>query len=300
MIEMLIRIPGPTFLGYFICLSFVCILLGRLWVNADGSTQYPLPELTRFDPLSVAALRGSWASVIRTAIFSLWNRKLVEIKITKHWWKRDEIKIIRMPKRKEVLSPIEEEIYRLLLTPSEPSDLLQDTGFRERIQGHLEPINRQLKELHLVRSASDRFRAWIATLVMARVIGAVGGTKLYLGITRGRPVLFLIILLIVSLIVLFGVLKPQAIFTKLGRHYLKELQEHFGWVKESLEAGSAPEGIDPTLAIAIFGVGILAGASRYSPFSEAFSSSKYGWGGGCGGGGCGGGGCGGGCGGCGG
>ena len=40
----------------------------------------------------------------------------------------------------------------------------------------------------------------MSTIIMAIAIGVVRGTKMYLGITRGRPILFLVILLIVSLI----------------------------------------------------------------------------------------------------
>jgi hypothetical protein len=43
----------------------------------------------------------------------------------------------------------------------------------------------------------------MAIITMAIVIGVVGGTKLYLGVTRSRPILFLVILLIISLIALY-------------------------------------------------------------------------------------------------
>jgi hypothetical protein len=36
----------------------------------------------------------------------------------------------------------------------------------------------------------------MAIITMAIVIGVVGGTKLYLGVTRSRPILFLVILLV--------------------------------------------------------------------------------------------------------
>ena len=43
----------------------------------------------------------------------------------------------------------------------------------------------------------------MAIITMAIVIGVVGRTKLYLGVTRSRPILFLVILLIISLIALY-------------------------------------------------------------------------------------------------
>jgi len=89
---------------------------------------------------------------------------------------------------------------------------------------HLERTYYELEQLHLVRNRGDRYRAWSATITMAIVIVAVGGTKLYLGITRGRPVLLLACLLILSLIMLFHFLKPWGSRTRLGRRYLKSLE----------------------------------------------------------------------------
>ena len=328
MIEMLLQIPGPTFLLYFIGLSIICIVLGRLWVNADGSTQYPLPELTRFDSVTIAALRGSWTSVIRTAVFSLWSRDLIEIKGE---GRDTEIKsVLALGKTS---GPIEEEIFQFLQYTRKPHDLfigekryvsklefnekddfeiIKETSLLSRIRQHLENIYSELEQLYLIRSGSDRSRAWMITMLMFFVIGSVGGAKLYLGITHNRPAGFLAVLLIISLIVLLVILKPWSILTKLGRNYIKALEEHFLWLKESVKLERIPEGIDPAFYIAIFGVGILAGTSLYGLFGKAFPSSKarggfFGGGcgcffvGGCGGGGCGGGGCGGGgCGGCGG
>ena len=88
---------------------------------------------------------------------------------------------------------------------------------------HLERTYYELEQLHLVRTRTGRHRAWTATITMAIVIGAVGGTKLYFGITRGRPVLFLVCLLILSLIMLFHFLRPWENRTRLGRRYLKSL-----------------------------------------------------------------------------
>jgi hypothetical protein len=135
-------------------------------------------------------------------------------------------------------------------------------------------------------------------------MAAVGGTKLYLGITRGRPVLFLVALLTLSLIGLFRLVKPWAISTRLGRRYLWRLGEHFDWLKESVRSGRIQEGIDPAFGAAIFGIGIVGSSlligQFFSPSKPSWWSGPGGWSGGCGASaGCGGGGCGG-CGGCGG
>jgi len=65
---------------------------------------------------------------------------------------------------------------------------------------HLKLIYREFERLHLARTETYHSRAWTATTIMPIVVDAVEGTKLYLRITRGSPIPFLVILLIVSLI----------------------------------------------------------------------------------------------------
>ena len=79
MIELLTHIPVLLFVLYFGGFSVICIIVGRLWINADGSGHYTLPEPARFDPITIAAFRGGWKSVIRATFFNLWNRGLIRI-----------------------------------------------------------------------------------------------------------------------------------------------------------------------------------------------------------------------------
>ena len=260
---------------YFIVLPLICIACWH-WGNADGTKKYPLPELTRFDAAGIAYLRGDWTTVIRTAVFSLWRRNLVEIEFTKHWWKKDEILIESVHSQKKVLSPIEKEIYQSLAAPRQTSDLFQDTGLRSRIEQHLAPIFKEFEQLHLIRTDADHTRAWTAAIVMAIAI-AIGAIGFMIRIV---PIPFVLLLIGVP----FWVLKPKAPHTQLGRRYLKALEENFGWVQQSLKRGITPEGIDPAFSIAVFGIGALAGVSAYSHFTQAFRAPKSsGFGGGCGG-----------------
>ena len=294
-------VPWPTFLVYYFGLVIGCIILGWLFVSADGSEAYPLPNLTRFNSIDIAALRGGSAAVIHTVAFSLWRRNLAEIEITKHFLerakkllKRDEITIKSIPSQKKVLSPIEKEIYQSLESPRLARNLFQDAGLLSKVERHLEPLYIEFEDLHLIRSHRDQLRAWIVAFTSSFLIIAVGGAKVYLKIFHGRPFVSLIIILIASIIILIAVLKPgKEAPTRLGRRYLKELEKNFGWVRESLKGGKTPEGIDPAYAIAVFGVGALAGVSAFSHFSQAFPTDKPGrdwsFGGGCAGcGGCGG------------
>ncbi|MCP4107658.1 MAG: TIGR04222 domain-containing membrane protein [Desulfobacteraceae bacterium] len=289
MIEILIYIPGPVFLFLFVGLAIVCIVIGRWRANADDSLEYPMPAPDRFSTYEIAALRGKENAVIRTAVFSLWKRNLLTIK-----GEGKDVTIESTPMKKQPLDSVEKPIRRFLEKPQKPRDLFKDSSLTDQVRSYLFATYRNLELLHLIRSSSDRARAWSITLITALILGTVGGIKLYHVIIRSRPVVFLFILLIISLIAVFKIIKPGKDITKLGSEYLKSLEKHFGWLKDSVKENPAPEGIDPALAAAIFGIGVFDGISQYNAFNEAFPVKKTGGSGGeCGGG------CGGGCGGCG-
>lgn len=295
MIESLTHISVSLFVLYFGIFTAICIIIGKLWINADGSDQFPIPDPNRFDPITIAALRGGWKLVVRTAIFSLWNRDLIRIGmdaiITQGKYVAQSV-----PEQGENLEGIEQDIYQFLQTRKAIRHIFQDACLQSQIERKIEPVLGELKQLHLVRSASDRFRAWRIALFMAFLIAAAGITKpytlvtimgwdkFYIGTARGASAIFLIFLLIGMLIILFVALKPWATLTRLGHRYHKTLEEHFGWVEESIKINKSPEGIDPAFAIAVFGIGFLTGNTLYGLFSQAFSTeSAGGGGGGCGG-----------------
>ena len=302
LLELLQPIPGPVFLVIFIILIIVCFGIGWFLLGLDGSMKYPMPELTYFDPLSIAALRGGKEAVIRTALFSLWSRKLVEIKEVKSPTKGYLIKSI--PARKVYMYPIEYEIYKFTEMPKKYSEILSHPRLSLRLYGLLGDIDRELEAHHLTRSTKYNLKVVGVTIAMLSILLIIGGSKLYLGITREKPVGCLIMLLLVTLIGLpigFMLHKRQ---TKLGSQYLSELEDHFKWLETRIKLKQVPEGVDPAYFIAIYGLESLFGATYLKTLRDAltipkpvssggscFSCSSCASCGGCGG--CGGGGCGG-------
>jgi uncharacterized protein (TIGR04222 family) len=302
LLELLQPIPGPIFLVIFIILIAVCFAIGWLLLSLDGSMKYPTPEPTYFDPLSIAALRGGKDAVLRTAIFSLWSRKLVEIKEVKTPTKGYLIKSV--PSRKVYMYPIEYEIYKFTKMSKKYSEIRDDPRLTLRLYGPLGDIDRELEEHHLKRSSKHNIKTAGITIIMLSILLIIGGSKLYLGITRDKPVGCLITLLLVALIGLpigFMLRKRQ---TKLGTQYLRELEDHFSWLGNRIRVNQVPEGVDPAYYIAIYGLENLFGTTFLETIRDAltipkpvssggscFSCSSCASCGGCGG--CGGGGCGG-------
>jgi hypothetical protein len=139
---------------------------------------------------------------------------------------------------------------------------------------------------------------------MAMVLG-LGVVKVWAGIERGKPVGFLIAVLVVLLVVAVICFLGRPFRSRRGDRLLAKLRQDNAALKCNTTA--RPDGLlgsDISLALGLFGVGILTHESLAGLRQSMISSGGHGGGcggGGCGGGGCGGGGCGGGgCGGCGG
>ena len=166
-VELLSRIQGPTFLGFFALLSGVCIFLAWRWADADGSDQYPLPPPTRLDPISIAALRGREASVIQTAVFGVLARDAAEIEVSQRRLRHDDAEIRSLPTSNSRLNPIEGKVHEFFSRPRDPGEILRDGGFLLGIQEALEPVYAELERLHLYRGPADEARARLARMLCA-------------------------------------------------------------------------------------------------------------------------------------
>ncbi len=304
MIDILIRIPGPQFLLMFAGLSFFCILAAWWWTDKTEQFQIDLlpSDLRRpSEPsmLSAALLRGKQNAVIRTVLFDLWSRNMIRIN-----GNGAETRVESVPSMDPNIigGAVHKAIYTSAFVPKKISEVFSDTKLKTTIENCLNPISERLKRLHLLRNEDDCARALLSFMAAFTVIFGIGATKMALGFMRGRPVGFLVALLIISVIALFFAVKPGiTIATRFGQHYLNSLKQEFQELRGDIIRNKLPSDISPAFAVAIFGAGILAGAEYYKPFSDAFAvsaGSSGGCGSGCSGG-CGGGG-GGGCGGCGG
>ena len=300
MVEFIRQIPGPAFLAAFAAFSLLCIILMRLLTDADGSSSNAFVEEAGLDSAAIAVMQGGVNSVIRSRVFSLMNRGLAVIEGQK---KNMRVRASEAACPRE-LSALDAEALAFLSTPRMPEELFRDRGFRARLEAHLVGVKADLVRRHLVRDEAQQARAVRIAFFFGALIAALGGLKLYLGITHAKPVAFLVILLLVSEALLFFIFKKRRGLTRLGRVYLKNQRERFNWTRKRR---TLPEGVDPAILVALFGAGHLYVSSLYPQYSEAFRRSAAGGSGcsgGCGGagssdGGSSGGGCGG-CGGCGG
>lgn len=163
-------------------------------------------------------------------------------------------------------------------------------------------IRSRPESLGLMMSPEQERLAWLAPLLLTMLVPLLGVIKIGVGMSRNRPVSFLVLLVIGSLFLFVMVLRRRTSSTRAGDHFLKTSRKAMAALKATSETSSS--GLTPgdvALAFALFGPAALTGSNLsrvrtwYTPpvtssSSSSCSSSCGGssCGGGCGGGGCGG------------
>jgi uncharacterized protein (TIGR04222 family) len=263
-----------------------------------------LPKENALSPIAIAYLRGGVRSVVLAVVHRLYERGKVEVDGAGAGAVLTAKGALEAP-----ADAIEPLVHGLLREPTAPRTLLKDANLEGWIERILGSDREALERMALLRSADDRMRAWMVACFATACLWAVGGAKLWFGLQRNKPVMFLVLLLCVATVAPLAAVRPWRTTTRLGKRYLDRLRDHFAWLEER----SAPElyatGFDPALTVAVFGLdSVLMSHSLYGAFEgsrhSSWSTGSYfgdgsSCGSSCGGGGSCGSSCGGGCGGCG-
>ena len=299
MFEFLVHIPGKTYLAIYAAVALAAIAIGW-YTTLDSSSGFREPAPTKFDAISIACLIGL-PHVIRTVIFGLWSRNMVR-------FEGDDKNptLIATVGTEQGRNRIEKRLLEFLKQSHNPLVLFSNPNLRKELNEDLEPNRQALVRAHLLLAPEEKKRlvktAWMTFFILLAAMLA----KLIWGVSRSKPVGFLILEFVAGLTLMLVVLRPWKIATRLGKRYLKTLKKHFEWVRQELDGGKIPNGMDPSLALAVFGAGMFSKNPAFDAFNRTFHRSSTSDSSGCGGcgygsdgGSDGGGGCGG-CGGCGG
>lgn len=301
MIDYFISIPGPYFLFIYAVYAMVIILFFKLYVNKDYSHNFEVPEPTKLQPTDIAILKNGVKGAILTSLFNIWRLKGVDISLDKK-----SILLKQLHTDTTKFNKLEKIIYEYIKQPTYYKQLYNVTLVKT-IENKLHPNLTRLQELNLIPDSKIIKHHWRGFIYGTILLLGFGGLKLYFGIVRDKPITFLILLMLTSVIILFNVVNPKKVrISALGKKLLVKTHQRFAWLKSSKEYVTM--GMDDNLlyGIAIFGISSFIGTElgKYleNPMllDQRMSSNGNGFGCSSCGGGCGGGGCGGGCGGCGG
>jgi uncharacterized protein (TIGR04222 family) len=299
---------GPEFLTLYLIVLGLAVgaaLVVRLWMCEPGGE---MPAAARdLSPYAIAYLSGGARQATDAAIIRLIHHEILRITGSP----------VQLAQRSDVLPADAHTLEEVVFRACDDASGTPLERVRQRAASTAEALRLPLAELGLVLSASQ---ASLAQLVPACVILAgtlFGLIKIVVGLARDRPVDYLVLLVFLSVVLAVVVFTLRPFRSWRGDASLQQLQ------LENAALGTAAgrrvtelSGDDLTLALGLFGMGVLAGgplarlpaalvapppvktgASSSSSCSSGCGSSSCsggssGGGGGCGGG-CGGGGCGG-------
>jgi uncharacterized protein (TIGR04222 family) len=295
---------GPEFLGGYLVLAIVAAILALIvrMLFAPHATSDETKGKSPTDPYEIACLAGGPARAVEAAFAALvqaGNLRLV----------RDDKKVLGIVLRhsstigqgkalRSNAPPLEHALYEAAAVPTESLAPLTRAGLPVARE-----INDELLRRGLVNGSLPPLRCVVASLIMAAPL-VLGVSKIAVGISRERPVIFLILACIATAAAALGFLLARKRLTADGAALLKSLQaRHAGTTHVVESAADTASPADLAMTVGLFGAGMLA-AGPLADVHAMLPRNSGGGGcatsGGCGGGGCGGGGCGGGCGGCGG
>lgn len=286
------ELRGPEFIFFYVVLSTIVLLV--TWLirkTLDGRINPALqsPQTLVSDPYVIAHLRRGPSETLRVAAASLLDRRLLEIE------SRGNVKTAAHVRPEHARKHLERAILDFYATGGPLTKLSQ-------LKGATAEYDRQLQNLRLLPDAETRGRRWMLFLFMALILGGTGAAKIAVGVSRDKPVLYLILLMLAVLVLLFFVAHSWR--TSHGDSFLRSVQRLFSGLRaraDSISPGGATA--DLALLAAAFGVASLPihvapFKNQFYPAAAAGSSSSCGssssscsgssCGGGCGGGGCGG------------
>lgn len=280
---------GPEFLHLYFYSLGVAVIVALAWrwaMSGPWQSSVINPQLDAFE---IACLGGGRRRVVNAAIASLLQRGVVKMS-----GKRAVETVASVPSD---LHPVEQQITRLL-KPGIASRLNDIYGYA---QWHT--VTKRLESMGLILTSSRRWMAGFVSAALVAIVLAMGVAKICIGVSRNRPVLYLVIVCVITLLVLIRFAVPP-LQTFAGRRLFRKLKSDNAALNASAARNSRTlSGLDVALAFGLWGPVILTGTEvaafgtllreRSAGSGSSCGSSGCGSGGSCGGGGCGGGGCGG-------
>ena len=255
-------LTGPSFLFFYFIFSIVVILGFILYRNhRELKPNTPFPKLN--DPYKIAFLRGGKNEALRVALVSLIDRKFLAVATD------GEIKNNRHADAKFLTDPLELAVTSFYKTGHKVAEIYRSTIF-DRVMRLYEQDLMQYELLPSAEQREDRDKALFFALF---VLIGVALTKVLVGISRHKPVLFLYIFAFVSVVVLLFQWKKRR--TTKGDAMLEDLKMLLGGASRMEHAD---RGSNLGMLAAVYGMAALpltAFPYRDKLFGKATQSGDY-------------------------
>ena len=283
---------GPDFLVFYVVLFAACFAVAlalrrNLRTPATGRS-LQLPELNGYE---IAFLNGGRILAVNTAIANLIRQRAMMLDA----------------KRRRLFSlepkpAFTHDLEKLIFAAAASSDGNSVANVRLSARSFIDKIAENLKSTGLVVPDVPARKAMTVPLLVALAAVAFGTIKIFVGLSRNKPVGFLIALCIITGIISLITFLRRPLRSRYGDAVLRQLRSRHIGSRRIGSNSAALSAMEFAAIVGLFGMPALAG-TEMANLSRSLQppGGSSGFSSGCGGGGCGGaGGCGGGCGGCGG
>ena len=209
---------GPQYLAFYAVLTIVVLAAAAI---ARRNVEGPGAAAARIgfdDPYLIAHLRGGASEAIRIAVISLVDRGLLVL--------RDPTLETTAEGRKTVArKPLEKALLDHCKTPQKVSELFTDMLLKRSCDTYEET----LAAMRLLPDATIKEARWRIFLAAAAVLFFFSIVKIVIGLSRERPVAFLVILTAIAFVLLYKVVHQRR--TRGGNNYLSETRNLFATLR---------------------------------------------------------------------
>jgi uncharacterized protein (TIGR04222 family) len=277
------NLRGPEFLDFYLMTMAIAVSVSLIWRWAMMGLFLGPPEPAQLDPFETAYLAGGKAGLANAALASLVHRKIALITTNGHI----AVNTADAPD----LHPVE----RQMLGKMSPDSRYSVVKCRGLVDG--QRIREKLESKGLAATFAQRRNAAAIPVILMSILLLTGVIKIFIGISRDKPVGFLVLLSIATagLLIFFCLPRPR---TWQGSRALRDIRAANASLHSTATTSLATlSAADVAFALALWGPTILTGsplrALRDVLMPASTASGGVNGSSGCGGGGCGGGGCGG-------
>jgi uncharacterized protein (TIGR04222 family) len=250
---------GPEFLAFFALFSVIVFIAAALWRRAmTQNLRAGAVQGDQLDPYSMAYLAGGPILATNAAILGLLDRKLVS-------FAPGSAELQRTAATNSVLDlhPIE----RVILDQCAAS-LTSVRQARDVATAELRKVRADLEQRGLVveRSQSERIRN--LSLAVVLLIPVIALIKIVVGISRDKPVIFLVFGLFISIVVIVVGFHRRPFRTPVADEILAKRRAEWGGVRTPPASGVASNTTLFPMAVALFGLAAL----EQTPYASMRSS----------------------------
>jgi uncharacterized protein (TIGR04222 family) len=257
---------GPQFLAFF---GLLTVGVGLLAEGLRRSLARGGPEAPAALPAyELAMLAGGNPRTVTTALAALLNREEVAISAV-----TDGPQLVRTNKEPAAEAhPLERAVWEQLR--SEGS--LTVSNLTGAMTEALVPLRRSLEQRGLLLTPAQAAKVQRWPMLVALTVPAVGLVKIFVGLQRDRPVGFLALATVVTLVLGLIRFSRRATLSRAGGRCIRRARREQAALKAKagyLRQAHSPLEVALPLSVALFGTAVLA-SGRLSPLDDAIRRSR--------------------------